>query len=574
MRLWLCSLLMLESLMAQPKGRVFLISLDGLGYQAYSEDPAASELKSMKKLAAEGIYAPMQAAFPSQTAPGHASIFTGVYGNINGVTANNVPTGFDQYASGFRAEQLKTETVWVKAARAGVRAVAHNPTQGFPCTTNNVAPNVTLMNGYQTAEVAPQTLLRASNVRWLDAPPEDFAMRPKSRQPARYFSYDSGRIQFVGVVFAKGLRYDSIRMTARSGKRYVDVSLKDAEQEPIRLNGGGTRPLARYFSEALPVANLTAIHFRLFELSADGSQFLLYQSEGKEISVCKDGPTQDARFKQRLIHSAGGFIGNGAGAFYSRGEFGTPNTDGMAERRWLESLELHARQTMRHTRSLLSEYDPRLLVDYLSTPDDMLHAWWGLATQGDRANEAYRRWGYQIIDWRIDQLRQLLKEGDHLLIVSDHGMTSIEHEVRLNRWLKDNGYADRVTTGAYFLRLKDRADKTLLTEVQGKLSALEDNGQKLIPSWYLPAEAAAKFGIGGPSGGDLYFDLSPGYGLAYDAKQPLIVKLPHRVGIHGPLPTRSDLLALFIAYGPELQSRPATMRSVDVAPFVLRLLGL
>jgi hypothetical protein len=569
----LVGLILVAACQAQKQGRVFLISLDGLGYQAFSEDPAAEELQSMRRLAEQGIYAPMQAAFPSLTAPGHASIFTGVYGNKNGVTSNNVPVSFGQRVNGFRAESLKAETFWVKAARSGVKSVAHNPTQGFPCNPFNSAPGVTLFNGYQTATVAPSRLLTAKDVKWLETPPPGFVSPLKSRQPIRYFRYDAGRIQFVGAIFAKGLRYDTVRMTAFSGKRYVDAAWKDAESDSPRF-GKQTRPLARFFSEALPVANLAAVHFRLFQLTSDAKDFLLYQSEGKELSVCEDGDSQAVAFKQRLLNTAGGFVGNGAGGHFEAGRLGPRGTDGVAERRWLETLELHARQTMRHTRALMDEYQPRLLVDYISTPDDMLHVWWGLMKDGDSFQEPYRRWGYQIIDWRIDQLNQLRKPEDHLLIVSDHGMTVARHEVRLNTILDTMGVGDRVVAQDQFLQLKDRSDKALLKEVQTKLSTLKDGDTQLFTNWYWPDEAAAKFGIGGDLGGDLYFDLAPGYTTTWTRAQPAIIHYDKPKGVHGPNPTRPDLFALFIASGPDLQSRPVSMRSIDVAPLVLRLLGL
>lgn len=558
--------LALATLEAQPKSRVFLISLDGLGYQAFSEDPAATELRTLKKLASEGIYAPMQAAFPSLTAPGHASIFTGVYGNVSGITSNTLPNG----GTGFRAEQLRAEKFWVKAARSGVRTVAHNPTQGFPCNQFNSAPNVVLMNGYQTTEVSPQKLLKAKDVEWLTTSPLGFAQPAKSNQPIKYFRYTSGRIQFAAAVFAKSTHYDTIRISAQSGKRYVDAALKDAESTPIRLNNSPARPLARYFSEALPISNITAVHFRLFALNSDASEFLLYQSEAKELSVCQDGDQQATRFKERLLATAGAFIGNGAGGFYEKDQLGTTHTDGLAERRWLETLELHARQTMRHSRALLSEFSPRILVDYISTPDDMLHSWWPEATQSDKFNEPFRRWGYQIIDWRIDQLKQQLKSEDHFVIVSDHGMTAMHSEVRIKALLKDLGYAGRLEVGSYYLRSKD---KPLLEEVKQKLSQIKDGETSLFAEWFWPTDPN-KYGIGGDNGGDLYFDLAPGYYLSTSSSTPAIYKYPTPRGAHGPLPTRPDLMALFIASGPDIQSRPASMRTIDVAPFILRLLGL
>ena len=558
--------LCLVPLGAQDKGRVFLISLDGMGFKAFTEDPAAADMKTMRRLASEGISAPMQAAFPSLTAPGHASIFTGVYGIVNGVTANNVPTTFETRANGFRAEQLKAEFFWLKPGRSGMKTVAHNPTQGFPCTNFNSGLNVVLMNGYQTPEVAPEKLVKAKDVTWLEKPPEGFATPLKSQLPIRYFRYTSGRIQFVGAVVAKSFHYDTIRMTAYSGKRYVDVERKESETEPVRT-GNKTRPLARYFSEGLPVADITAVHFRLFEMNAEGTDFLLYQTQAKEISICEGGNTQAENFKRKLLTTTGAFIGNGAGGLYTKGELGTPYTDGLAERRFLETLELHARQTMRHTRALLAEYDPRLLVDYISTPDDMLHNWWG---NTDKMIEPYRRWGYQIIDERVTQLSQLLKEEDHIVVVSDHGMTAMHTELRINKLLEEIGYKGQVAAQDHFLIAKD---PTILDEVKQKLDNFRDGETKVFTEWFWPKEAATKFGIGGEFGGHLYFDLAPGYKSTSGTNKPTIQKLEKVKGEHGPLPTRPDLQALFIAYGPNLHSRAASMKTTNIAPLILSLLG-
>lgn len=593
MRLAILCLVTSLALAAQEQdkqSRVFLISLDGLGFQAATQDPAASELKTLTRIAAEGYYLPMQTAFPSLTAASHASIWTGVYGDKNGVTANSFPPQpraqhrFTDRGRGFRGESLQAEAFWVKAGRQGIRSVAHNPTQGFPCTPFNSGPGSVVMNGYQSAEIAPERLLQASDVQWLDTAPEGLAV-PKSRRQPRFFTFTSGRIRFTGTVFAKGLNYDTIRLTAYGGRRYVDAPVKDAEDLPLR-NEAKSRPLAQYFSEALPVAGITALHFRLFELSADGKGFLLYQTAAKEISLCQDGAKQNEAFKKRLLTSAGAFIGNGAGGLYWEGRFGPRLSSGLAERRFLETLELHARQTMRHSRALLDEFNPRLLVDYISTPDDMLHLWWGLAVQKNAFIEPFRRWGYQIIDWRVRELFSLLSPQDHFIVVSDHGMSAMNTEFHLNGLLKEWGYASRISAQDTFLLVNTtewldgivpvQEKRALLEEVKAKLASLEDPSTKspVFASFFWPEDIQTRYGAGGPNGGDLYFDLKPGYYQTNRSQVPVFQRLDPPTGAHGPLPTREDLLALFLAHGPSLNSRPARMRSVDVAPFLLGLFSI
>ncbi len=557
---------------AQPKGRVFVISLDGLGFQAFTKDPAAAEMKTLHGLAAKGVQGPLQAAFPTLTAPGHAALFTGVYGNVNGITANDIPVGLEQHLNGYRAEQLRSEMFWLKAARNGNKVLAMNPTQGYPCNGLNSGHNIALFNGYQTAETAPAKLLQAKDVKWLEMPPIGFAPPGRSRRPMRHFEYSSGRVRFTGVVYARSLRYDTVRMTAYGGKRYVDADLHEAENTPVG-HGDKARALARYFSEALPVADVTAVYFRLFALSEDGREFLLMQSQGKEISLCVDDQQQAAKLKENLIARAGAFIGNGAGNWYRNDLLGKRHTDGLAERRFLETLELHARQTMRHTRALEAEFSPQLLVDYLSTADDMQHPWAGLAAAGDKFLDRYRRWGFQIVDWRVAGLKQMMRDGDSIAVVSDHGMGAVSKELRVNALLRELGYRDRVVAQDHFLITEPRGNRALLDAVKLRLASFRDNGAPVFGEWFWPDESAAKYGIGGDAGGDLYFDLVPGYKAVSDEKKGVVTVLAEPTGEHGPLPSRPELKALFVAYGPRVKDRPLPLRSVDVAAVLLFILG-
>ncbi len=575
------------SALAQEPARVFLISLDGFGYEAFTRDPAAASMRRMQKMAKEGVAAPMQAAFPSLTAAGHASIFTGVYGDRNGVTANQVARRpranyrFDERVNGFRAEQLDVEHFWVPLGQHGVSTVAHNPTQGFPCTPLNSGANVTLANGYQTEEIAAEQLLEGRFVQWLDRAPEAASWIPKSKRPLRYFEFTSKKTRFWGAVYAKSRRYDTIRIATVQGSAFVDVAYRSAEDEPLDASRRPRR-LARYFSDSLPLGSASAIFFRLFELSEDGRSFLLYQTPGKALSVCSGGTDQNEAVKTKLL-AAGGFVGNGAGAIYQRGGFGPIERDGRAERRFMETLELHARQTMAHSRILLDEYRPKLLVDYISTPDDLLHLWWGQAVRGDPFLEPFREWGYQIVDWRVAELWSLLRNQDHLIVVSDHGMTSMGNELRLNVLLKEWGYRDKVFASYYGLfvntsewrggLVEPDQVRPLLDELRIRLENYEVGGRKIFSRFFWPEEIAQSYGVGGDRGAQLYFDLEAGWSLSSVETGPVTQGLDRPRGEHGPLPTRNDLLALFLHAGPEIHSRPASLKTIDVAPLIRELLS-
>ena len=107
--------------------RVFLISLDGLGYEAFHSDPAASELTAVRKIAAEGVEARgMTSHFPSTTANGHAAIWTGMWGDRNGISGNSMPAlkraehTFLERVNGYRSDALRGQPLWVTAASSGL----------------------------------------------------------------------------------------------------------------------------------------------------------------------------------------------------------------------------------------------------------------------------------------------------------------------------------------------------------------------------------------------------------------------------------------------------------------------
>ncbi len=80
----------------------------------------------------------MQPAYPSKTAVGHASIFTGTWPDIHGVSNNAVPLlprsekGPDKTMRGFDSAALQVEPLIVTAARQGKRVVSLSSTQSYP----------------------------------------------------------------------------------------------------------------------------------------------------------------------------------------------------------------------------------------------------------------------------------------------------------------------------------------------------------------------------------------------------------------------------------------------------------
>ncbi len=130
-------------------------------------------------------------------------------------------------------------------------------------------------------------------------------------------------------------------------------------------------------------------------------------------------------------------------------------------------------------------------------------------------------------------------DGASLMIVSDHGFSSFQRAVSVNRWLVDNGfmtlteepsddgglfkYVDWSRTKAYalgfnsiYLNLKDRElygivedEEAVEKELIGKLSNLTDQNRKVIHKLYRSGEIYSGNQV--PDGPDIMIGYNPGY---------------------------------------------------------------
>jgi hypothetical protein len=599
------------------RGRVILVSLDGFGYQTWSQDPVAGELTAVKEIARKGFVAGgVTPSFPSSTAVSHAALWTGVYGSGNGVTANSEPVlprsehTIVERTNGFRATSLWAEPIWVTAARQGKKAVAQQVTQGYPFlhvnTGGPVGHRPVVVNGYQTRMLSTHLALRAGDVQPV------FGLKwnpplPESQRPIRQFHWRAGGVNFNGALVAEDnglrpLRYNTIYIATDPAGPRVRASLLPAENEAPR-----NRELARHFSEALYLpavrdAGPVKVYFRLFEAADDGSDFLLYQTPMQELGYFKEDDAKgDAR--RRLIEEAGGFIGNGPSGLLEHGDLGKPvaeGGDGTAERRYLEGVELVARQMYRHAGWLWKNESPQLFISYLSLPDEADQAWLGMDRAGDAHAREFRTWAYVVINRFVSELSGLAAAGDSVLITSDHGMAPISSYVNIDALLREAGLQQLNPDGSIDLSRtqavhvynsvlintadwkagivpRERADR-VRKQVMDALGRAKDpkTGKKLITAFYLPEKDGDAFGIRCGNCGDVYFDLAPGYAVGNTSGGAVVEKLEVPRGYHGFVPTRAEMKANLIGYGPRLPQgvmwRP--LRSIDVAPLVADLLGI
>lgn len=606
-----------------PAHPVVMMSLDGLAYHVWLNDPAMAEMRTLRRIAREGVHAEgVIQAFPSVTPAGHAALWTGTYGNLSGVvTALNpvLPRSehtFLERQSGFFSDRLQVEPIWAAAARQGIRVIAHEATQNYPFnarTTGGLSVNQpVLVSGYGPGMQEPYGVIRPGKTQ-----PEDAAIwsppLPHSSLPVKAFTWTVQHRQMHGALVAehgKARGYTAMYVAAEPADARVRVAFVPTESSPPR-----GRPLARHFSKGLElkVNDVASVaYFRLFELARDGSDFMLLQSSLHGFALYS-GKDDDAQTQLKMMKEAGGFISNGPGSQYQEGNLGKQlfaGGDGTAERRYLEGMELVTRQFNRHTQWIWKHYPPQLFVDYNPYPDEMEHNFFGMAhpeitgydSEIARKMLPLRKWGYATVDTRVALLDSLAGPRGHMIFVSDHGMAPVMKELNVNLALEQAGllvndshghvdaarsqavhnkYGVMVNTTDWLGGIVAPADrKSVVDKVEAALAAVKDpeTGTPLVTAFFRPEmdDNESRLGIGGPAGSDIYFDLAPAYGVTEKSTTQLVTRRRAPSGDHGFLPLRDDMLATFTARGPKFPRGKTIPRihSIDVVSVVAQLLGI
>jgi hypothetical protein len=590
------------------QNRAVLVSLDGAGALLLDDAVARGLMPNLARLREAGATARgVVTSLPAKTAAAHATLFTGSWPDRHGITGNNVPRpGRSVLDStyGFRSDALRAEPIWVTAARQGLDVTTISAAQSYPFSPcleerrfgGNYARNLTLLDGYQGYEV-PEAVYGAGDLK--TSPASGWSGKLAMAGPAREF-----RIR-VGSSTLEGLLYDDPSDPVSGFDTLLLSPTKDFGTG-IRLKPRSVAP----GTEGFAVLNVTTpggevqVHFRLFALSPDGSRVLLYRSQAGVLNCSR---TPIAASAARAV---GGFTGNGASHLYETGALGPPlwrGGDGTAEERYLETVRLVARQFGRLLEFGAQQTRWDLLIAYLPYPDEALHTWLGYldpSLTGHDPALAARLHPYldrvlRVTDDYLGEVRARAGPDTVIAVAADHGMIAVNHRVCLNAALakagllatQPDGSIDLSRTRAvyspwnagYFLInrvsrkggiVDPETEGEVLRALRATLRDLKDpeTGTPLVTEILDPGEQP---GLGGPQGGDLYFNLAPGYYPSERSRGVVVRKVPP-VGEHLLDPRRGEMLASLTLAGPGVATGVdlGLVREIDVAPTLSALLGI
>lgn len=617
---------------AAARPRLVVLAVDGAGRLLVERLLAAGELPNFARLRREGAFSDgLIPAHPSRTAPSFAMIWNGLPGAETGVTGNTVlATPAESFSlletrDGFSAGTLRTDPLWVRAARAGVRAVALHATHTFPLEPALARldargrERLFLLTGYTDLRLPPATLDEGSSPLLAARPA---AVGAGFGEGAGFFRFRVGDSRFLGVLFddpaLAGSGWDTLGVLPDEARGRRGPA-PGAGAPPlllarVRVGGEGefSIPLAAWAGGRRADFRIRAFAARPSSAEAAG-RFVVFRSGARAVAA-----HPEEAWRERL--GAPFYSGTIGAAEFASGRLGprreTPAAGkdaaaggpGVAVGRLLEIVEALADTAVEHLAAGAAIPDWGLLALYLPFADEMAHLTYGYLDEGLPSHDPDRAaamrplfvGAFREVDRVLGRAFAVAERaGAHLLVVGDHGMAGTDRRAHLNVALERagllafgaDGLPDLSRTEALLLSTGDGSvavnrafrpggvvesagEADVLRAAREALLALRTpEGGPVVTGFLEPSnDGAVRFG--GDSTGDLFPILAPGL-RSSPLPAPEVVAPAPPAGGHGFLSTRLDMLAVFAAWGPRVAPGAWPRSSaLEVLPTALDLLGL
>ncbi|HUD00177.1 MAG TPA: alkaline phosphatase family protein, partial [Candidatus Polarisedimenticolaceae bacterium] len=558
-----------------------VLAWDGTVSTFVDELTRQGKLPNLAKLIAGGAFADdVRPGFPSKTAPGFASLMTGAPPRVTGISGNRVPrepradyTILDSMA-GFSEAPLLAEPIWAAAQRAGKKVViSHMPSFAAENSENTIRFYGYDMIAGRDGIVTPRLSKPEPATSWDKLPASD--------APALEVSFAVAASKFFGLLVDdpadEQIGYDTLLLARRRNGEDIEVKLKS-------IPAGATGEL--FWSGPVEVKTTgersASVYFRLFELRGDGSDFFLYFTRPARAMVTPEDALEGAGDTVRS------FIGNGASILYQQGSFGRTipsGGSGGAETRYLETVRFAQHQLMETNRWAMAHLPWDLFFAYTPFPDESEHLWRGyldpgLSTYREEVAERLRPFLEQVYKTCDDHLGLLLanRSADTIIaVISDHGMQAANKRFAINRLLQQKGLLvidqqgrinlsktkvlyPSINNGYLLINSMDRKNgivgaegrKELARQIGELLSQVRDGDKPVVKNVYDAETHGVEMGIGGPSGGDVYIELVPGYDFDPRTTPEPVITQVEPYGSHGTNPEQSSMRTLMLFQGPEI----------------------
>lgn len=115
------------------------------------------------------------------------------------------------------------------------------------------------------------------------------------------------------------------------------------------------------------------------------------------------------------------------------------DTGALTEAEFRTMVQGLLRDRLPQYRAALAEFKSGLLFYYFGHTDQLAHVFWqDLVHNGPHADAVPE--AYEDVDARLGEALASLREGDVIIVMSDHGFAEFRRGFNVNNWLRDNGY--------------------------------------------------------------------------------------------------------------------------------------
>ena len=593
-----------ENSSSKHKIKAILITEDGANAETVLALIKAGKLPNLEKLNSMGGHSEFVVTnFPSKTAPSHASLFCGCFGDVHGISSNRVQKGVEhnilQTSSGFNGKNLTAEPVWVTASKQGLKTVVLHSPLSSPASkyiNDRNKENLVIFEGYPYMKTPFKVLnsrsLSKDKVKWQNLPKHEGVIKTGSFKVGDTVLYlalidenINGKKDFSSIVIGRKKDFqdaDTVILNKEKDRKY------------------SKHILVKYGKE------YTGVNFQYLSLNESGDKFRIVQSATYLEKINGQPVGKD------YVEKTGGFIGNGAVSLYFKGKLGRPaykGGDGTAEERYIESVRLINGNLAKKLKYAAKNYQPDFLMGYTPYPDETLHMWLGLSDYNRSGLEPVHTvfmgsclWKvFQSADDYLGAVLDVASPETYIAAASDHGMDSYNKLFYPNTVLKEaglivlkNGKIDLSKTkiiygkeGGGFLRVnstrykegivKPEDEESVIRQAVSALSKIRDphTGEALVTGFYYPNIDGKRFGIGGVKGGDVYLDILPGYYFSGGFNNKPVKKV-RPGGQHIYMPRRKPIHSMFYFKGPGIKSGTVLKehRIIDIIPTLCHWLGI
>ncbi|PLT28768.1 nucleotide pyrophosphatase/phosphodiesterase family protein [Peribacillus deserti] len=404
------------------ENKVVLISFDGMRNDLTKQYLKEDKLPHIKKLAENGVMAKTTSTItPSLTAPSHAAIATGARPSKTGIVSNQwheskkILTNKDD---AFQTESA-VPPVWTEAEKQGKTTA----TIAFPGANpkDGKQGDYSIFYGETWSPAALESLQFKQAADWNNSP-RSFSPLKESSIPIKV---ENGKNHMIHIL--------AVDSTDDHKQNYDDFIL--SEDKEIDKSDSTSRG-KKWESLALNIKDNKTAGF-------------WFKIRSKNDDLTDSAPMYRTAVTSGLVRGPKGFTDEIKRNF---GFFPIQDDNPSLEKGWItrkEYEEISSRFVMWITDVSLyikQKHNPDLVMFYAPQIDHEQHKYLlsdprqpGYSEQKSKEYSKYIEWSYRLADQVVGKTMKSLKENDHLLIVSDHGMEPAHSTLEPNKLLKDAG---------------------------------------------------------------------------------------------------------------------------------------